>query len=149
MLQCVHITPPWEDAVSNLFSALVEAGDDVFFHPHPLTREHAHIIATHRGRDLYYALVEGCDALGYGMLRGWDAGYTIPSLGIALHPNVRAAGLGSVLVRFLHAAAKRRGSQQVRLTVHVQNGSALSLYKGLGYNFEPQASDTLLGTIEL
>lgn len=148
-LQCVQITPQWEDALGNLFTALLDAGDEAFFHPHPLTREHAHVVATYCGTDLYYGLVEGGDILGYGMLRGWDAGYVVPSLGIALHPSVRAAGLGSLLVSFLHAAAKRRGSRQVRLTVHVQNEGAVRLYKRLGYRFEQQPGGALVGTTEL
>ncbi|MGI8549159.1 MAG: GNAT family N-acetyltransferase [Gemmatimonadaceae bacterium] len=148
-LQCVQITPQWEHAIADLFAALMKAGDEAFFHPHPLTREHAHVVANYSGRDLYYGMVEGRDVVGYGMLRGWDAGYTVPSLGIALHPDVRGAGLGSVLVQFLHAAAKRRGSDRVRLTVNEQNERAIVMYKRLGYKFEPQARDTLVGTLEL
>ena len=44
-------------------------------------------IATYEGDDLYFLQIKDNEIAGYAMLRGWDEGYTIPSLGIALHPD--------------------------------------------------------------
>jgi ribosomal protein S18 acetylase RimI-like enzyme len=85
------------------------------------------------------------------MLRGWDEGYQIPSLGLAIHPSVRGQGLGKMLMGFLHLQAFRRGAEKVRLRVNSTNDKALKLYKGLGYVFEedPHQVDLLVGFKDL
>ena len=80
-------------------------------------------------------LVEGGQVLSYGMLRGWDEGYEIPSLGILVRADVRGAGLGDLTMRLLHLAARRRGARRIRLTVYERNHRAISLYVSLGYKF--------------
>ena len=131
------------------FGALVSAGDDRLFHPHPLTPAQAAVIANYAGADLYYALCDGCEVLGYGLLRGWDEGYAIPSLGIAMHPAARGRGLAAPFMHFLHAAAARRGAPQVRLKVYRTNERALALYERLGYTFATTDAPELVGLREL
>ena len=98
---------------------------------------------------LYYIMVEGPSVLGYGLLRGWDEGYAIPSLGIAIHPSARSSGLGLSLMHFLHAAARRRGAAKVRLRVRNDNARAVELYKRLGYAFESSEENYYVGFKEL
>ncbi|MFN8537438.1 MAG: hypothetical protein U0232_08190 [Thermomicrobiales bacterium] len=43
--------------------------------PIRLYPEQATILTNYAGADLYYVLIAGDTILGYGMLRGWDAGY--------------------------------------------------------------------------
>jgi ribosomal protein S18 acetylase RimI-like enzyme len=101
-------------------------------------------------KDLYYVLVEGSVILGYGMLRGWDEGYAIPSLGIAIHPRARSNGLGRVFMHFLAAVARSRGAHKVRLRVMSKNTLAIRLYESLGYEFSAeQAGEYLVGFLEL
>lgn len=129
--------------------ALRAAGDEKHFHPHPLTDGEARRRARYVGKDLYYTLVESGRVLGYGMLRGWDEGYEVPSLGIAVHPNARGVQLGELLMRFLHAAARRRGATRVRLTVYPDNTAAIALYRKLGYSFQAADNGRLIGLIDL
>ena len=110
------------------------------FHPHPLDAPTARRIAHYAGQDLYYGTVYGKQLVGYGMLRGWDEGYAVPSLGVAVHPQARGAGVGKLLMHFLHAAARCRGATQVRLKVHRENEVALAMYQRLGYVFEAEAA---------
>jgi ribosomal protein S18 acetylase RimI-like enzyme len=117
------------------FAALMESGDERFFHPHPLTAAHAHALASYAGRDLYYVALDGGRVLAYGLLRGWDEGYAVPSLGIAIHPESRGSGLARPFMHFLHAAAARRAAPRVRLKVYRENARALALYTALGYDF--------------
>ena len=63
------------------------------FHPHPFTEEEAEKRCTYTGRDFYGIAFMGHEIAGYGMLRGWDAGYAVPSLGIWLVPEMRGKGL--------------------------------------------------------
>jgi GNAT superfamily N-acetyltransferase len=138
-----------EQPLARFFHALKKSGDDRHFHPHPLTDEEAKRRAEYSGTDLYYVLVEGDTVLGYGMLRGWDEGYEVPSLGIVIHPSVRGTGLGGLFMHFLHTVARRRGANKVRLKVYSDNTSAVALYKKLGYTFQTEETEQLVGFLDL
>jgi ribosomal protein S18 acetylase RimI-like enzyme len=102
------------------------------------------------GLDLYYVAVLEGRVLGYGLLRGWDEGYSIPSLGIVLHPSMHGKGLGRAFMHFLHAAARQCGSTKVRLKVDRDNLRAINLYKTFGYRFEPlDETEQLIGILSL
>lgn len=135
-LEVVRLAPEWQVGLQQFFQDLKEGGDDLFFSPHPTDADSIRSIATQDSKDLYYVLVERGKVLGYGMLRGWDEGYQIPSLGLAIHPSARGQGLGKMLMEILHILASRRGADRVRLRVHANNEKALNLYKSLGYAFE-------------
>jgi len=141
--------PEVEQPLAEFFSALRCEGDEVHFHPHPLTPEEAHRLCTYTGKDLYYVLIEEGQVLGYGMLRGWDEGFEIPSLGIAVRRSARGYGLATLLMKLLHTAAYRRGSRQVILKVYKDNLPARQLYEHLGYTFENEIDGQLLGRINL
>jgi len=140
-LEVVRLAPQWQEGLQRFFQDLKESGDDVFFSPHPADDDSIHRITDLNGRDLYYLLVEEGRVLGYGMLRGWDEGYQIPSLGLAIHPSARGQGLGKMLMDFLHLLAFRRGASKVRLRVRANNEKAISLYKSLGYAFEANTNE--------
>ena len=69
------------------------------------------------------------------MLRGWDQGFAVSSLGIATHAAARGIGLGRALMLYLHAEARRRGARRIRLKVYPDNRVAVELYRTLGYVF--------------
>lgn len=146
-LELVRLDLRWQEGLKQFFQSLRECGDDIFFSPHPTDEKSINKIAGHNGKDLYYLLVEGEKVLGYGMLRGWDEGYQIPGLGLAIHPSARGEGLGRMLMDFLHLLACRRGASKVRLRVRINNEKAINLYKSLGYVFKEDANqaDYLIG----
>lgn len=149
-LEIRRLTIDWKKSLLVFFRALDDHGDAEFFQPHPFTSEAVDRILRNSHRDLYYVLVEGTEVLGYGMLRGWDEGYKIPSLGIAIHPRIRSNGMGRILMHFLAGAAKCRGAQKVRLKVISKNVQAIRLYQSLGYEFGPEEdSGYLVGFLEL
>ncbi len=86
-LEYTLVSPSWVEKLVQFFKDIVTNKDDLYFHPHPLTHEMAKKIATYEGDDLYFLQIKDNEIAGYAMLRGWDEGYTIPSLGIALHPD--------------------------------------------------------------
>jgi ribosomal-protein-alanine N-acetyltransferase len=140
------VTPEWQQPLADFFTAIRLSGDR-YFHPHPFTYEFAEMLAHYGGKDLYYLLVNGNRVMAYGMLRGWDQGYAVPSLGIAVHPEDRGTQLGELLVRFLHGAARQRGAQRIRLKVYLDHTSAKRLYTKLGYTFDSVEEDgQLVGT---
>lgn len=135
-LECLRLTPRWVKPLVSLFQTLKENGDAYYFNPHQVTEKEISELAERSGRDLYYLLVGRERIFGYGLLRGWDEDYEVPSLGIVIDPSVRGNGLGVFLMHFLHAVALQRGSKKVRLRVHIENERAVRFYKKLGYNFE-------------
>lgn len=138
-----------EEGLGNLFDALKANGDEEFFHPHPLTRLEAGRRCSYQGLDLYYAATCSGEVAGYGLLRGWDQGYAVPSLGIAVSPFYRGRGLARPFMVFLHAAARLRGAQSIRLTVYDSNTRAKELYRGLGYTYERLDGTQLIGRLDL
>jgi len=135
--------------LGDFFEALCASGEDVQFHPHPLTRDYASYLSRYRGLDLYYVVENGSRVLAYGMLRGWDEGFAVPSLGLAVHPESRRFGLGLTLMHFLHSAARCRGASQVILKVYRGNLAARRLYERLGYQFSELDGDQLKGSFSL
>ena len=131
------LTVEFVSPLMDFLHALEETGDDKRFHPHPFTIETVRALAIHAGKDLYYVLTEGNAVIGYAMLRGWDEGYEIPSLGISIHPLARKRGWGILFIHFLHAVAHRHGAKKVRLRVSANNKEAIQLYNKLGYEFQP------------
>jgi ribosomal protein S18 acetylase RimI-like enzyme len=127
-----------EAGLTEFFAALVAAGDDERFHPHPFTAASAAARSAYRGKDVYCVATVGPRVLGYALLRGWDEGYEVPSLGIAVHPDARGLGLGRALMLFLHVEARRRGAPRIRLKVYPDNERAVALYRSLGYAFRAE-----------
>jgi GNAT superfamily N-acetyltransferase len=107
--------------------------DTTYFRPHPMTVEQADHIASLHGRDVYLIGLVGEEPVAYGMLRGWDEGFDVPSLGIGVRRDFERQGYGRAMMRRLHEVAIANGARQVRLRVHADNIGAASLYRELGY----------------
>jgi ribosomal protein S18 acetylase RimI-like enzyme len=144
-----RIRPELAPLLAAFFAELRDGGDARRFHPHGLDAEDARQIAHYRGEDEYLALTRGGAVIGYGMLRGWDDGFDVPSLGIALAPSARGHGLGRELMGLLHGVARAHGAVAVRLKVYPDNIIALRLYESLGYEFSGEDDGQLVGTLAL
>jgi len=148
-LKYTLVSPSWAEKLAQFFKDIIANKDDLYFHPHPLTCEMAKKIAIHKGDDLYFLQIKDNRIAGYAMLRGWDEGYTIPSLGIAMHPNFRNQGLGTDFMGFLHNQARAKGADKVRLKVYLSNTRARHFYESLEYSFIDEENGQLIGYCEL
>lgn len=135
-VEVVRLRLPWLQALQAFHAVLQTSGDTRLFSPHPFATDVLQALCAPEKQDLHYLLVVGSNVVGYGMLRGWDEGYSTPSLGIAIHPGWRGIGLSELLMHFLHGAARARGTMRLRLRVHPSNAKAIGLYRKLGYQFE-------------
>jgi ribosomal protein S18 acetylase RimI-like enzyme len=107
------------------------------FHPHPFTMEAITDIINTFCEDYYCVVVVYDKVIGYGMLRGLDDGFNIPSLGIMIDREWQGHHLGRVLMGWLHlVAAGGMGVEKIRLTVGKTNLAAVNLYKSLGYELK-------------
>ena len=73
------------------------------------------------------------EVLAFGMLRGWDEGYDVPSMGVLVTKDMRGKGIGGQLITQLLKMAKERRSKQVRLSVYEDNKRAMNLYRKHGF----------------
>jgi GNAT superfamily N-acetyltransferase len=145
-LEIRELGPELEKPLARFFAAVIDQGVDKWFHPHPFTEKEASLRVNYSGRDAYYAVVLRGEIIAYGMLRGWDEGFNIPSLGIAVHPLHEGRGIARVFIRFLHLVAIYKGAERVRLKVHTENARARQLYEGIGYHFSSSEGESLVGT---
>jgi ribosomal-protein-alanine N-acetyltransferase len=143
------LLPGLKSELVEFFRAFANSEGSHWFHPHPFTPEEADKLCIYDGKDLYYVALGGREVLAYGMLRGWDEGFAIPSLGIAVHPKVRGIGLGRAFMLFLHTAARLYGAKQIRLKVYPENIAAVKLYELLGYRYGEKLEDQLVGYLDL
>jgi ribosomal-protein-alanine N-acetyltransferase len=147
------LVPDDAEALGDLLVHLGADPDARHFHPHPMTREEAGLLAGGfpGRRDEYFgAFVDGHLA-GYGMLRGWDEGFDIPSFGVAVDAEARGRGLGRALLRYAIRRARDRGARTLMLKVHTANPGARDLYLSEGFVFADTPDDTgqLRGTLTL
>lgn len=132
-MQLVGLNRDWAPALREFLLDLAMRKEDAFFCPHAADIETICGIVATKTLDQYLLLVDSSNVYGYGLLRGWDEGYEIPSLGLAIHESLRGCGFGRAFMHYLHATAKYRGADQIRLRVHKDNAHAIRLYRSLDY----------------
>jgi [ribosomal protein S18]-alanine N-acetyltransferase len=148
--ELVRLSAEHAPALAVMLAELRATGETRWFDPHPGDLLH---LRDHLCRDdmldLHYVLRASDGVLAYGLLRGWDEGFEVPSLGVAVSPAARGLGLGELMMRWLHLAAERRGSRRVRLRVSRDNARAIALYERTGYIFAGADGPLLTGFKQL
>jgi ribosomal-protein-alanine N-acetyltransferase len=120
--------------MSDFFNELRQENNE-YFSPHPFTDEYISQLTSEKVADLFYIIILDGVVTGYGMLRGWDEGYSEPSLGIFISSKYRGIGLGRHLLNHLHLNAQLIGCSSIRLKFNSKNTTASELYKSMGYVF--------------
>jgi ribosomal-protein-alanine N-acetyltransferase len=146
------LTPADAPALGDFFTAAAAHPPTAdFFHPHPLTAAFAADLCGKLGtiQDRYFALFVNDRVAGYGMLRGWDEGYKVPSFGVCVHPALQGAGVGHALTTFGIDESRRAGAEKVRLTVYKRNAVAAHLYTKYGFVFSDKDEHNLVGVLDL
>jgi ribosomal-protein-alanine N-acetyltransferase len=141
--------PPQVRELTDFFREIVVQGDDSWFHPHSFTAQDAERICAYQGDDMFFAACMGPRIVGYGLLRGWDEGFVVPSLGIIVRRGARGQGIGSDFMHFLHSEARSRGAKRIRLKVYKANRIAIAMYRALGYRFEAGEGEEEVGYLDL
>lgn len=149
--ELLKLRPEHRPMLIDLFSIIAADPESRHFNPHPFTAVEADRICGHGGLDRYFALKVNDRLLAYGMLRGWDEGFLVPSLGIYVAPELRGSGAAQSMMHFMHLVARLSGAKQIRLKVYPSNQAAFALYTLLGYRFSQQVGQDvqLVGTLEL
>ncbi|WP_424578938.1 GNAT family N-acetyltransferase [Bradyrhizobium sp. USDA 241] len=150
-MEILVLRPDYAPMLTELFGRIAADPLGGHFHPHPFTAAEADRICNYGGRDRYLALRVNNQFLAYGMLRGWDEGFSVPSLGIYVAQELRGSGASRLMMEHLHLTARLSGAKRIRLKVYPENVSACKLYVSLGYQFsDPVAeAEQLVGFLEL
>jgi ribosomal protein S18 acetylase RimI-like enzyme len=138
--------------LGDFFEAVAADAEAVrFFHPHPLTPEHAAWLCGGAAtrRDRYYMGLYAGRPVAYAMLRGWDEGYAVPSWGGCVHPALRSAGLGHALLMHAVAESRAAGAAKLRLTVYKANQRGVHLYCKFGFVFQDKDEKSVVGILDL
>ena len=116
-----------------------------FFNPHSFDAANAARICHRQGirSDEYFVATEGSESIGYGMLRGWDEGYEVPSFGVYVVPAARGQGVASAVLDFAIERARAHGARELMLKVYDDNLDARRLYEGRGFRFAERSPDGL------
>jgi ribosomal protein S18 acetylase RimI-like enzyme len=120
-----------------------------YFQPHPFTLEYLHNLSTSYEKDCYYLMVFDNKVIGYGMLRGLDNGYEVPTMGVSIDYKFRNNGLATLFINFMEMTCKLNGISKVRIGVMKGNYSVELLYKNLGYTFTEDQIDRKYSVKEL
>ena len=106
--------------------------DGTYFQPHPMNALEAQRIATLRGRDIFLiGWVQGVGVV-YGLLRGFDEGFEVPSLGLGVRRYDEGRGHGRAMMTALHAAARAGGPSDPVPGPPGQHPGG-QLYRAVGY----------------
>jgi ribosomal protein S18 acetylase RimI-like enzyme len=117
-----------------------------FFHPHPFDRATAARVTAGTSRDVYLGAFTDALMVGYALLRGWDAGYDVPTFGVAVGPASRGLHIGAQLLQSALDVAGKRGAKAVMLHVEPENTQAIAWYQREGFEETGVAPD---GQLEL
>lgn len=133
-----------EEALTRFFEIIAADPQAMaFFRPHPFDSAMARKICRREGidRDDYFAVFDGEEIVGYGMLRGWDEGYASPAFGVCVKPGERGRGVGRTLLAYALERAREKGAPSVMLKVHDDNKPARALYESFGFVFSERTPD--------
>jgi ribosomal protein S18 acetylase RimI-like enzyme len=134
-------------AVAGFFERLATDQRTIeFFHPHPFDRATAARVTSGTSRDVYLGAFSDVQMVGYAILRGWDAGYEVPTFGVAVDPALRGRHVGAQLLQSALDVADKRGASAVMLHVEPENKEALAWYERAGFKETGAAPD---GQLEL
>ncbi len=146
MIEIVRLRPEHMEYLIRFFEAINEPEYIKDFSPHPFNEENAMRVCNYQGQDLFYSVLLGeKKIIGYGMLRGWDEGYEIASIGLCILKKYQGIGLGRLLLSFLETVSRVRGCLRVMLKVKKGNKKAKRLYETQGYIFKEHDEELLIG----
>ena len=83
--------------------------------------------------DKYFGLFVNDDIVGFYMLRGFDAGYEIPSYGVWISSKYSNKGLSTLTLYHAFSFCKLNNIKTLMLKVHPENTVAKKLYEKFGF----------------
>lgn len=87
-------------------------------------------------KDMFYGIYVDNKLIGFYMLRGWDAGYEIPSYGVWVAQNFSSKGISKLTLQHAISVCKINNIKKLMLKVHPDNLVAKKIYENFGFVYE-------------
>lgn len=100
-----------------------------FFNPFKFDEATITGILRERERDVYMGVFWNGEIIGFFMLRGWDAGYTVPTYGVLIAERYRGYGLAPLSLRMAKIICKTTRAPRLMLKVDSENASAKAVFE--------------------
>jgi len=91
-------------------------------------------------RDRYWAIRAGGHLVGFLMLRGLDDGFAIPAFGVYVSEAYAGKGIGKLALQFALTWCRLNAFDEIMLSVHPSNTSAIHIYEEFGFRFSGVSS---------
>jgi ribosomal-protein-alanine N-acetyltransferase len=84
-------------------------------------------------RDRYFAMFEGHEIACFGMLRGWDEGFDVPTFGLVADHRFNGRGHGWRMWNWVMELGRELGCARMRITTDQSNTLILRMALKLGF----------------
>lgn len=108
-------------------------GYNQHFIPFEMNEKHLINILRKAIKDIYLAVLVKHNLAGIFMLRGFDAGYKVPSYGVWISSQFKNKGLAKLTLQYSISVCRINNIERIMLKVHPDNKIALNLYKNFGF----------------
>jgi RimJ/RimL family protein N-acetyltransferase len=114
---------------------LATAGKDYqkFYTPFAFDEQSLRAMLQAAKEDLYTGLWYDNILVGFFMLRGWDAGFSIPSYGVYIKETYAGKGLLKLTLHLAASLCRLKGIPRLMLKVHPENMVAKAAYEKFGF----------------
>lgn len=87
-------------------------------------------------KDMFYGVFIDSEIVGFYMLRGWDAGYEVPSYGVWIAENYSSKGISKLTLTHAISICRINSIKRLMLKVHPENLVAKKIYEDFGFVYE-------------
>ncbi len=94
-----------------------------FFYAFDLREEHLADMLARRVKDIYLGIFWRSELAAIFMLRGWDAGYDVPSFGVLVAEQYRGGALMRISLDVAKLICRLSGTRQLMAKIHPDNMS--------------------------
>ena len=84
-------------------------------------------------KDQFYGIYFDHKLIGFYMLRGFDAGYEIPSYGVWISKDYSSKGISKFTLQHAISVCKLNNLKKLMLKVHPDNLTAKKIYEDFGF----------------
>lgn len=100
-----------------------------FFNPFKFDEATITGILRERERDIYMGIFWGGELIGFFMLRGWDAGYAVPTYGVLIAEKYRGYGLAPLSLKMAKIICQTNRAPRIMLKVDAENAGAKAVFE--------------------
>ena len=104
-----------------------------YFIPFPFDMQTISQILSNAVKDHFYGVYVDNSLVGYYMLRGFDAGYEIPSYGCWISKDFSSKGISKLTLQHAISFCKTNNIKKLMLKVHPENLIAKKIYENFGF----------------